>query len=708
MSQPPRPPAPPAEPQVPSDISQDRSAGPHSVTGDIVGNPADLKEGEILLPGFIVRKPGGLFADLALLEKQPNAFAEFVAHTFSADAYFPGLDYRAFQTILYDPETTAKVRANLVAAGRGTELRFADAVARFPQSRKSLYRAVKTSAQFADASYFLEPAVIEKTVSSIAEDGTLVNRTVTEPARLNFDELIAHLWNFGVRYGILEADVRGRVAEDMPKVGWITVARQLDPQPGKDAEIREEFDKLHRDRSPAVRADGSVDLRHFKNTFPQVAKDVRLVRKIPRAFGRPGRNVGGFPIEPPQPKDIDLERLAGGWVRCEKHGNIEYLVSSLAGFLNIDPKSNQFFITERLINRGGISVRTTGSLNIEAEEFDEHGDVEKGFTVSGNSIRVRGNVFGSVHSKRGAIKIGGNVSQGEIRNADGPVEIAGFASNAYIEANKGEVTLKRAENSVIRAQSVVLGEIRNCTVVADRIEIAKLQNCVIAGNSVSVGTAAIKPGVSERDENIFALEVPDLTAIERGIAERDHAIAEATQALAAKRAEHTRKQTRYGQIMALPAMRSYLDQARKAKELRDAGKPPSPEQTRAFAQQRSQLLSELTEISELATALKALEAALAPLEKSLGDLKRAKADDEAKMAELSAGVSISVGNVTGLTVVRKRKIAAQTVRIRDIQELPALRKELDSLGEASDRVFQGESGSVDWKFEPPAAGPGHS
>jgi len=689
MSQPPSAPTQPATVSTP----EPRSSGPNPV-------PSSGDAAEIRLPGFVIRRPEGVFVDLALLQQNPDAFGDFVTETFAADAYFPGLDYRLFQAILFDPERVAKLRANLAAAGRRPEVRLADSVARFPASRKSLCRGVKTGAKFCDATYFLEPMVLEKTVTSVAADGTPVSRTVSEPARLSFDEFVAYLWNGGVRYGLLEQEVRERLADETPKVGWVTVARQLDPNPGKDAEIREEFDKLHRDRSPAVRADGSVNLRHFKNTFPQVAKNVRLVRKIPRVFGSPGRNVGGFPIDPPQPQDIDLEKLAGGRVRCEHQGGVEYLVSSLAGFLNIDPKSNQFFITEGLINREGISVRTTGSLDIEAEVFEEHGDVEKGFSVTGNSVRVRGSVFGAVFSKGGTVQIGGNVSGGEIRNADGPVEVAGFASHAHIEAHQGEVRLQRAENSVIRARSAILGELRNCTVVAGHIEIGKLQNCLIAGTEVSVGTAAIKPGVSERDENVVVLEVPDLAEFERGLAEKARAIAGTAQALAERRGEITKKRTRYGEIMGLPAMQAYLDHSRKAKEMRDGGRSPSPEQARLLLLERNGLLHELTEVSELSSAVKALDAEVLPLEQDLAALQRARTELEATLEQLSGSVSVRVETVAGATVVRKRKVAAETQRVRDIQNVAALRKELDSLGSEADRVFQGESGTVQWIFEP--------
>ncbi|MEI6412670.1 MAG: flagellar assembly protein A [Pseudomonadota bacterium] len=668
---------------------------------EIIGNLSDLKEGEILLPGFVIRKPEGLCVDLVLLEKQPKAFAEFVERTFAANAYFPKSDFRVFQMLLFDPEKTAKLRANLEAARQIPAIRFAETVARFPEARKSLYRALKITPRYTEASYFFEPLVLDKTLTSVAEDGTLVPQTLSEPAHLNFDEFLAHLWNSGVRYGIPEVEIRTHMAEEAPKIGWVTIARQLDPVSGKDAQIHEEFDKLHRDRSPAILASGKVDLSYFKNTFPQVGKGIRLIRKIPRVMGSPGRNIAGFPLEPPQPKDIDLGRLAGAGIQLERGVAGEFLVSVMAGFLNIDTKTHQFFITERLISREGISVRTTGSLDIEAEEFEEYGNVEKGFSLTGHSLHIKGSVFGTVISKGGILKIGGNVSNGEVRNAGGLIEIDGFAANACLESRNGEVRLKRAENTVIRAKKAVLQEIRNCTVVADTIEIIRLQNSVVAGKSVSVGSAGLKPGLSERDENVFVLEIPDLAELAKNLEGEALAIAEVERFLTLKRADVEKKRIRYDALTEIPSVKGYLENSRKVKALQEKGRTLTPEQLKAFAYQRSKITAELTEMAEISKALKTLAAEIGPLEKTLEERKTKKADYEAKVDELSEGVSIRIQSVTGETVVRKRKIASKTVWLRDIPDIAELRKELDSLGSGHDRVFHASSGSVNWKFEPP-------
>jgi hypothetical protein len=671
-------------------------------SGTVIGTVADLKEGEILLPNFAVRKPEGLFADLSILEKKPGAFEDFVNRIFSADVFLSKLDLRIFSMLLFEPEKAAKARAMLEASGQLPYLRFARDIVKFPEERKPLYRSVKIAPDLSDAKYFFEPLMLDRTVVSVGENGSPVTQTITEKAFLDFDEFVCHLWKNGVRYGILEGEVRAFLGEKLPKSGWITVARQLDPTPGQDAGIHEECDKLHRDKTPKVLTDGRVDLRHFKNTFPQIGKGVRLIRKIPMVPGTPGRNIAGVPIEPAKPKDLDLNTLAGAWIRLESCDTGEYLVSGMAGFLNIDTKTQQIFMTERLINREGVSVRTTGSLDIQVEQFEEHGDVEKGFSVKGRSIHIKGNVFGTVISKGGILKIGGNVIKGEVHNADGLVEIGGFASNAYLESKNGEVRIKRAENTIIRAKKITTQEVRNCTIVADEVEIAFLQNSVVAGKSIVVQTAGLKQGISERDENVFVVEVPDLAELSRNIAEEAAAITEVERLLLPKKSELDRLRARQTELMENPRVKTYLESAKKVRAFQEKGKTLSPEQAKVFAQLKSQVINELAEIAETSKTVKTLGAEIEPLENTIAERQTNKANYESRLVELSGSVSVEVKAVTGETVVRQRKVGSKTVQLRDIIDPAALRKELDFLGHQQDRVFHAATGSIEWRFDPAA------
>jgi hypothetical protein len=43
---------------------------------------------------------------------------------------------------------------------------------------------------------------------------------------------------------------------------------------------------LYRDDTPRLAPDERIDLDHFQNRFPQVAKNTRLLQKVPRVAGK--------------------------------------------------------------------------------------------------------------------------------------------------------------------------------------------------------------------------------------------------------------------------------------------------------------------------------------------------------------------------------------------------------------------------------------
>ena len=64
---------------------------------------AELKDGLVLLPRFIIRRLDGLYVDISMLETNSN-FPQFVDRVFTAQAYFAGLNYPLFQKLLFEPE----------------------------------------------------------------------------------------------------------------------------------------------------------------------------------------------------------------------------------------------------------------------------------------------------------------------------------------------------------------------------------------------------------------------------------------------------------------------------------------------------------------------------------------------------------------------------------------------------------------------------
>ncbi len=192
---------------------------------------ADLGEGEILLPSFVKRKEDGFYVDIEAVNENSSLFHAFVDKAFSNGAYLFKLDYPRFKTLAFEPDTVAKLLSESKEKGIAPEIRFATDVIHLPEDRRSLYRTVKTNPKFADASYLFEPLHVDRVEKIELPDGSFEEKTVSERTRLDFDEFVAYLWTKGVRYGLLEEDIRANIDAEPPKTGWQTVARQLESIP---------------------------------------------------------------------------------------------------------------------------------------------------------------------------------------------------------------------------------------------------------------------------------------------------------------------------------------------------------------------------------------------------------------------------------------------------------------------------------------------
>lgn len=201
------------------------------------------------------------------------------------------MDYGAFTALLYEPDGVRQLTEDSENGRYPGEIRFASNVFEFPKERKSLYRSVKVSPDCSAASYLFEPTFITREESQTNPDGSVVTKEVSLRARLDFDEFVAHLWNKGVRYGILEDLVKASIAIDSDKSAWQTVANQKNPIPGRDAEIREVAERMRQDRTPLALENGMVDFKQFQNRFPQVREGERILEKIPMVLGKEGINV---------------------------------------------------------------------------------------------------------------------------------------------------------------------------------------------------------------------------------------------------------------------------------------------------------------------------------------------------------------------------------------------------------------------------------
>lgn len=629
-----------------------------------MGSLAGCGDGQILLPGFASRQSGGLYVDAAKAEAE-GGFVRFVDRVFSAGVRFSGLDHDRFMELLHGGEVKPGMQ------------RLADDLVPFEPERRALYKSVRILGRGERAEYVFEPVFLDQVVQEPACDeagaGGGAERVVKTPTKLDFDEFVAALWDKGVRFGIDAAAVRQAIA--MSERTRIEVAHWLEPTPGRDASIEEQTKALHRDNSPRILSDGRADLRQFKNRFPQIAVDVRLLKKMPRVPGKPGRRITGELVEPPLPRDFDLAALSGPGTRVDRTREAEYIVSSQGGFLHLDPKSNLISVTDKIVGREGISLRTTGNLSLAGEEYEEHGEVQEQRIVEGKHMTFHDDVFGVLLSSGGRVRLMRSITGGKAVSRGGEIVVAGRASRSHLEAPEGDISVRLAEGSLLIGGKVTVERAVGCRIIADIAEIGRAEGCVIAARSIHAGATA---SWHEAETRMFAL-VPDFTAADRRLSELKAALARLERDISAKRKE-------IETFKAQPEVVSYIALEARVRQGAVSFTPAQEESWNRAAMQLAPVARRLTLLTTEAGKL------WEDRENRQGELDEANAE----RAALCASVACVIDRVAGETIVRSLRLQAGAGWMSEdwIENVKAAMKAFDSTG---DRLFSGASGKFSWR-----------
>lgn len=642
----PPPPQEDSSPNAPSDAA-------------LIGNLVDLKAGEILLPDSVARNADGVFVDPAAMGGG-DAFARFADRVFTGGAYFRGLDYPVFLDLLRGIARTVPGKP---------AVRLAADLLSFAPQRRALYKAVKIAADGESAEYLFEPVSLE--IEEASAEETVAR---SEPTRLTFDEFVAHLWLSGVRFGIDEKTVRRAI--ETGDTERVEVAHECAPTAGVDARLEEVSKALHRDDSPKMLPNGQIDLSQFGNRYPQVQEGEVLLRKLPRKPGEPGRRLSGEIIEPEMPADFALGQMAGAGTRIEQRDDGEYIVAAMTGFLDIDPKSNQVAVTEKIISREGVSMRTTGNLSLAGEDYEEYGEVQERRVVEGKNMTFHANVYGSLLSRGGMIRVEATLSGGRASSPGGEVVIAQRASASVVEALRGKVHIKYAEGCTISAGEVVVEHAVMCQIVAESVEIGTAEGCAVAARSVNIAVCTARKDT----ESVISMLVPDLAAQ----AEDARRIAGE---LADKRAELERSRERLTAMQRHEEFAKFLSlQARiKKGEIRLA-----PAQAASLQKAAAQFAPAIQELRTLSARMHVLSEAVAALTHEAQALEQAQATQ-------GEGIRCLIESVTGDTIVRTRHHDGSQGLFGEGQ-LSTLINQLRGFGEAHERLFSGCSGRFGWQY----------
>ncbi len=636
---------------------------------------------EMAMPVFVYNRADGVFVDLPKLSVAEGGFERFIDRLFESGARFTGLDYELFLKLLYDEEWLMETIA------KTPSLKVAESIVRFLPERQALYRKVKILPKDLRAEYMFEPVSLEESYKEPLygdpENGEAPiigyeDKKRDVPTKLDFDEMVADMWLKGVKFGLREEAIRKTIASG--ETVRLPVALHQDPTDSRDAEIIEVCADLHRDNSPRILANGRADLSVYKNRFPYVKQGTQLLKKIPRRLGKPGRKVTGEIIEPDMPKDLDLAKLSAAGTAIEQGKDGEYVVATMDGYVGIDAKLNSISITEKIETKEGISAKTTGDLALAADEFIEHGEVQEGRTVKGRHMTFLSDVFGNVIAEDGNIVISGNLSGGRVEAHRGNVKLGKRATRAMVIARDGELTAAQCESSTLIARVVHVEHAVNCEIVADELYADVVEGCIIAGKIVRIRSAGERRGT----ETLVTMVVPDGSLLREGISETKKALADAQAAVAAKAAELDALKTEpeFAKFLALHAriesgaIRLTAEQSGNWQKL-----------VEKHSRSVQQLAMLKREADALAVAAREVEEMLASMEQ--------------EQQELGKDISCAIERVEGNTV-------GQTMRtVNGLDSLCAMsaieiRNTLQTMDARKARVFYGDEGSIEWKFEKPA------
>jgi hypothetical protein len=607
------------------------------------------------LENCIVRRRDGVYADPTTLGK---TFLTAFDHVIRGNYYFTDIDYALVIKALYD------CGPDLPRSGSGEAMvRFASDVAPFDPARRALYKAVKIDG--GQAEYYFEPVFMADPANP---DST------GQPSALDPDEFVADMWNKGIRFGIDVGAVRQAIAGG--KAERVTIAQRLDAAPGRDAQIVEVSDDIHRNDAPRQLANGKLDLMAFQNRFPQIRKNVKLLKKVPRAAGSVGFELSGIVLEPAVPADVDMSPMVGLGTVIEHTADGEFLVSQQAGFLSVDPKSGQISVGDKIVSRDGVSSRTTGNLQLTGD-YEEFGEVQEKRVIEGEGITIHADVFGNIVSRGGTVLLNRNLVGGSAHNARGDIRVNGVASGAVVQASCGEVVMNRAESCIISGTRVTVEHAVNCEIIADEVQVKRAEGCAIAARRITIESAGPR---KQSEMLVFALR-PDSAQIDEVIKVMTARVDEFSSLAALRKAEME-------QMTSEPEVRKYVMLASK---IRKKELTLTPEQVPQFQKMALAVGPALKAIAKVSLDVKAAETEHQAGQALVAQLLQQRSDSD--------GVSqVAVRMVQGDTIVRTMSFNPDGSSTYD---LPAkdIKARLRSSAAGGDLIFSGSQGTINWVSE---------
>jgi uncharacterized protein (DUF342 family) len=618
-------------------------------------------------PSYVLLRSDGVFIRVTS-DLTKETLRLFVDRLFGHETRFDGLDYSAFIGLLYGDTLEQLELAEY------KDVRIANSLVPFPQSRQMLYKTVKIELDGSSAEYMFESIFIDAADGSVVMNSTKENVGAIQ-ADLNFDEFVASMWIKGLRFGIHADAVKDVLRKNL--LGRMEVASHLPATEPRDSKIEEACTTMHLDKSVKTYPDGRIDLRRAQNRFPQASAGTVLLKKIPQVPGKPGYRVSGEIIYPRPPVDVDLELRAGEGTRVDTIGEIPVVIAAIDGYINIETHTKRITITEKLENRSGISAKATGDVKLEVDQFREHGEVQEGRVIEGKALTFLSSVFGTTISRGGDTIINKNLSGGKAISFGGNITVKGKSISAEIDAKEGVFLTDYAEDCKIIARHVRVKHAVNCEIVADEVDVDFSEGSLIAGRVMNIKRSTNL----KSQESVFTIVLPNFVELEEKISEQAAQIEQSKLAIQKKVSE-----------LSAAKNDEVFDRYLALKEQVDSGKIVITIDRKAgWDKLVSRYAGSIRQIEEMKEKQQKLQTRL--------DLLESVKNDDSKIEKCV------VLRVEGDTVVKRFHSNQGLIYFHDMKK-PQLKSVLQQLGPEHDRMFFRDNGSFSWVFSEAGADKG--
>ncbi|MBI9084131.1 MAG: DUF342 domain-containing protein [Desulfobacterales bacterium] len=213
----------------------------------------------------------------------------------------------------------------------------------------------------------------------------------------------------GITYGILDAsEIEQQVAAAGESQEPLIFARGRAPEPGRPLEVKFLFesDPL---RIGTVRENGTTDWKD-RGELAQVKKGDLLAEIIPATEGLPGMDVFGAAIAPP-PASKFVPKCGKGTTQSEDG---KHYVATQDGMVTMAANGALTVAQEMRID-GDIGLET-GHVSFEGH-IEVTGSIQKGYRVSGHSLRA-GDIHGAEVHVAGNMVVMGGIYESDIKCKD--------------------------------------------------------------------------------------------------------------------------------------------------------------------------------------------------------------------------------------------------------------------------------------------------